>query len=100
MKTYTDDDGRRRCHDCDGYVAARARTCQRCINRAEAAADAQAAELAEAERIEAQRAESAQAGAWRRNMLARHISRLLATKSGSAERIAFIDDNPIAGIFR
>lgn len=99
MKTYEDHDGRRRCLECDGYVAARARRCTRCANRQADAEQRQADELVAAETARAKAEASAKASRWRHNRLRRYVSRVLATKSGSTERQRFFESNPLSGIF-
>lgn len=100
MKTYNDDDGRRRCIECDGYVAKRARRCTRCDNREADAKQRQADEAERQAEAERKRAESAAATSWRRNRLRRYVAGVLATKSGSAERQEYFARHPLSGLFQ
>ena len=94
---YTDGAGKLRCMKCDGY-AITGKPCKKCLNRKKAERAA-AQEVEDAAAREARRrAASAQARAWRTRELRRYTNRVLA-KQG-AERIAFMERNPISEMFR
>ncbi len=96
-RRYTDDAGKLRCMKCDGYVVASKR-CKKCHNRkrAEAAAVQEVAEAAARE--ERQRCRSTQERAWRTRVLRRYTKNVLVRHG--AERIAFMEGDPISGMFR
>ena len=100
-KSYLDDDGKPRCMKCDGYLKDEpGAKCTKCANARKKKREAKKAAERHAESEAKKEAQSREIVTWRRNAMKRHIARLLATQSGSVERQQFIEDNPIAGIFR
>ncbi len=102
--SYTGDDEIERCMNCDGFVKGPGAKCKRCANRVKAAkeADRAATKAAKTQEKKEQKEDAiaAQTKRWRSNTMNRYIRRLLATKSGSAERQKFFERNPIADIFK
>jgi hypothetical protein len=92
LRSYQDDHDRRRCLECDGFLAEGARVCKRCKHRREAAeaAEAAAEELAAAIPVYVP-------DRFRQGRLARYVQRALSVKGG--ERLAFFEQNPLSRIF-
>ena len=96
-RRYTDDDCRLRCRACDSYVKAGKR-CGQCHNRKKAAAAAVQQVADEAAREERRRQRSARRQSWRTRQLRSYTGRVLAMRG--AERLAFMEGNPVSGLFR
>ena len=87
-------DGKMCCGTCGGLVVTGVR-CKRCRNRKRklvAAAKRQAEADVRREKFEAEKAVEA---AWRRNQLARYVSKVLSLRASSGDVLAFFEAHPI-----
>ena len=92
LRSYRDDHDRRRCLDCDGFLAEGARVCKRCKHRRE---DAEAAQAA-AEELAACTPEYVP-DRYRQGRLARYVQRVL--ELSGLERLEHFERHPLSSIF-
>jgi hypothetical protein len=97
IRTYDDDAGNLRCSDCSGYVRA-GEPCGACARVRDKRRAKRRAIVSVEQSEDRRRRERDAVERWRKGVLARYTSRVLDL-SGS-ERLAFMEDNPVAELFR